>query len=315
MSEVKPALAKRRVAWDGALEAIGAEHGFFERLDDRHKALYVRGDPETLVVTFDNLDDARQQVEDRLPWGVKFIREQGWSALGLAAHGFTWYRSDPVLDFFDRMRDDGFFAGFSNVVFYGTSMAGYAACAFASAAPGATVIALSPQATLDRAVTIGWEDRFREAWRRDFTGRYGYAPDHARSARKVWLFHDPLVRGDAMHAALFRGENIQPIACRHFGHNLGSVLNMMGALKPITRGIVERSITPQGVFAETRKRRELPYFQKHMLSQLNLRRHPRIAYDYCYAVLARSYPQGRPRFRDQMNRAADQLGLPHYKRP
>ena len=49
------------------------------------------------------------------------------------AHGSTWYRDETVHDFFDRLRDQGFFRQFDRVVFYGTSMGGYAACAFSLA--------------------------------------------------------------------------------------------------------------------------------------------------------------------------------------
>ena len=42
--------------------------------------------------------------------------------------------------------------------------------------PGATVVAVQPQATLDPRVTV-WDSRHRKMRRADFTSRYGYAPD------------------------------------------------------------------------------------------------------------------------------------------
>lgn len=290
----------RQIAWTNQLEQIGAEHGFFRQIDDEHKALFLRGD-DTLVVTFDNLDDARQKVEDRLPWGVKFISSQGWSALGIAAHGWTWYRSEQVHDFFDELRDTGFFQQFSRVVFYGTSMAGYAAAAFAAAVPGATVIALSPQATLDRDITGGWEGRFRTAWRRDFNSRYGYAPDQIAQAKRVWIFYDPHVREDAGHAALFRGPNVTHIRCRHLGHNMGSVMTMMGALKPIVYGLVSETVDEIGVYKALRPRRRLPFYQKQFLNRLMKSNRPRYIYRYCKAVVKDAHPQKRPHFQNQIN--------------
>ncbi|MEJ6745505.1 MAG: hypothetical protein QNK98_01850 [Yoonia sp.] len=47
------------------------------------------------------------------------------------------------------MIDDGFFEDFYNVLFYGTHGGTYAAAAYSVAAPGCTVLALRPQATLD----------------------------------------------------------------------------------------------------------------------------------------------------------------------
>ena len=309
-----PQPTARQVAWSSQMEQIGAEHGFYEPLDGVHKALFIRGN-DTLVVTFDNLDDARQSVEERLPWGVKFISSQGWSALGIAAHGWTWYRSDAVFDLFDRLRDEGFFKQFRRVVFYGASMAAYAALAFSSAAPGATVIALSPQATLDREITTGWETRYRLAWWRDFGGRYGFAPDEAHSAARVWLFYDPFMPIDATHAALFRGENIRRIRCRYYGHKTGTVLKNMDVLKSVVASCVEGTATEASLYRLLRARRTLPWFQKNMLLRLEAKKRPGLLYQYCMAVVRQAHPQARPHFLRQANLAADALGKPRYTPP
>jgi pimeloyl-ACP methyl ester carboxylesterase len=175
--------------WGSKLAEIGAEKGFYEPLGSHHKALFVKGGP-TLVVTFDNLDDARQDDADadRLPWGSYFAVSNGWSSLGIMAHGWTWYRDDAVHDFFDRLRDEGFFDGFEKVVFYGVSMGGYGAMTFSSAAPKSTVIAMSPQATLNTDIIRSWESRFRKGWTQDFTNRYGYGPDGAAQAETAYMF-------------------------------------------------------------------------------------------------------------------------------
>ncbi|OWY15056.1 hypothetical protein B6V72_00160 [Thioclava sp. F34-6] len=308
------ALKDRQIAWTGQLERIGADHGFYRRLDAEHKALFVEGD-DTLVVTFDNLDDARQKVEERLPWGVNFINSQGWSALGIGAHGWTWYRAEAVYDFFDEMRETGFFERFRRVVFYGTSMAGYAAAAFSSAAPGATVLALSPQATLDRDVTGGWEGRYRAVWRRNFTDRYGYAPDEAAQAAQMWLLYDPTVREDSMHATLFRAPNVTRIRCRRFGHRLGSSLTAMGVLKPITQRVVAGDATPAEIYALLRARRSVPAYQKTLLKQLLAMKRPRLTYDYAHAVLRSSHPARRPHYRKAMDEIAKQFDWPSYTPP
>ena len=74
------------------------------------------------------------------------------------------------------MVDYGFFDELDQVVFYGSGPCGYAAAAFSVAAPGATVVAVQPQAKLDPRVTV-WDSRHRKMRRADFTSRYGYAPD------------------------------------------------------------------------------------------------------------------------------------------
>lgn len=303
-----------RDVWGAQMRKIGADHGFYRQLDNEHKALFLRGN-DTLVVTFDNLDDARQKLSDRLPRGVRFIQSQGWSTLGIAAHGWTWYRAGAVHDFFDALREGGFFNQFRQVWFYGGSMAGYAAAAFSSAAPGARVIALAPQATLDRDLTTGWESRYRIAWRRDFTDRYGYAPDHAAKAQQVWLFFDPRAPLDATHAALFRSPNVTRIRCRSFGHLLGSVMTRMGVLGPIVNGLISGELDEAGLYRLLRARHVDPGYQKHLLARLTETSRPGLRYRLSRAVLRQSHPQGRPHFLRQMNRDAAQLGWPRYQPP
>ena len=116
-----------------------------------------------------------------MPLGAEHRAAGGWSHLCLIAEGDTWFRDPAVYAYFDRLVDDAFFEDFDHVLFYGAGMAGYAACAYSVAAPGAQVLALNPRATLDPAAGR-WDDRDRAARRLDFTSRYGYAPDMLEGA-------------------------------------------------------------------------------------------------------------------------------------
>lgn len=194
------------------------ETGFFREVGPLHKAIYIPQDGplgRTLVVAFDNLDDVRQDP-NRLPWAVDFISAQGWLSLGLMAHGPTWYCDGAVFDFFDGLGADGFFAGFDRVAFYGTSMGGYAACAFSAASPGATVVAVSPQATVERE-RAGWENCYRRSWRYEYSGRYGYAPDMVRTAGEAWLFYDSRLPQDAMLQACSKARTSPRCGVRSWG--------------------------------------------------------------------------------------------------
>jgi len=288
--------------WRTWLADFGAENGFHEELGPDHTALFVQGN-STLIVTFENLDHVFERSESKLPWGFDFVRSRGWSILGLMAHDWTWYRDGNVHDFFDRLRDEGFFAKFEKVVFYGASMGGYAACAFAAAAPGSTVIAISPQATLDRTVA-SWETRYRKAWVRDFEDRYGYAPDMLQSAQKAYLFYDPLAPLDAMHMALFRGDHINKLKCRFLGHRIASAMQGMGILKPVVEGCVDGSLGPAEFYRLLRNRREFPRYLKDLLLRLDQLNRPGLMVLYCEYVLAR---RRGPAFRKRLNQARKQL--------
>ncbi len=290
-----------RDAWSGELRALGEKHGFFEEIGRDHTALFVKSG-KTLIVTFENLDHVFEHGE-RLPWGFEFVQKQGWSILGLMAHDWTWYRDVDVYAFFDRLRDEGFFQQFDRVVFYGASMGAYAACAFSAACPGATVVAISPQATLDRDL-CSWEKRYQKAWKRDFSTAYGYAPEMAKQAERVFLLFDPLEGPDAMHAALFQSDNVTKLKCRFQGHRIASGLINMGILKPVVSGCVDGSLTALGFYKMLRARRTFRRYLRELLFKIDIDRHPLMVAYLAEHVLA----QGKgPVFRKRLKEANQKL--------
>ena len=128
-----------------------------------------------------------------------------------------------------RLTDDGFFEDFESVLFTGTGAAGYAAAAYSVAAPGARVLALRPYATLDPAIT-GWDRRHLKERRRDFTSRYGYAPEMLDAAERAFVLHDPAYGPDAMHAALFHKGNVTTLRCPLAGVRVEAMLDSMAAM-------------------------------------------------------------------------------------
>ncbi|WP_069298864.1 hypothetical protein [Neptunicoccus sediminis] len=288
------------------LASVGGEKGFFEELGNQHSALFVQGEGQggkTLFVTFENLDDVAKDAEHRMPWGYNFVTGQGWSMLGMMAHGWTWYRDEAVFDFFDRLRDEGFFKQFDNVLFYGASMGAYAASVFNAAAPGSTVILLSPQATLSRDVA-SWETRYRKAWARDFSSRYGYGPVESLQAKQVHLFYDPQASLDAMHAALFQGENVRKYKCRFMGHRIASLWQQMGVLKQVVLGCVEDTLTTAAFYGMMRARLHNHRYQKEMLNRLLEKNRPHLVARYTRAVLN---TRGGPNFRKALRAAEEQM--------
>lgn len=266
---------------DIAAELAGAD-GFFRDLDE-HSFLYVpRGD--TLVVTFDNLDIAMTKREDRRPWGFDFIEKQGWSMLGVMANGWTWFRGPEVAETFNDLRASGFFDRFTRVVFYGASMGGYAAAAYAAAAPGSTVFTISPQSTLDRAL-VPWETRYRKAWDRDFSGPFGDAAIASQTAHDVHIMFDPHVTLDAGHAARFTGSNVTYWRCPLLGHRLGSSLAQMGILQDIAREIIGGEMTRARFYRLLRARRDFPRYQRELANLALEQGHAGLARRVCDHVL------------------------------
>ncbi|MGD9919212.1 MAG: phosphoadenosine phosphosulfate reductase, partial [Paenirhodobacter sp.] len=134
--------------WLHRIEDLGDAEGYYEPLGARHHALFADRGP-VLLVTFESLEAVRAHGEEELPLGFTLAESVGHSSLTLISQGETWFRDRAVYAYLDRLVDEAFFEDFDRVVFYGAGAGGYAATAFSVVAPGATVIALAPQATLD----------------------------------------------------------------------------------------------------------------------------------------------------------------------
>ena len=291
--------AADRNSWRDELRSMGEAHGFYEELGPDHTALFVRKG-KTLIVTFENLDHVFEQNEDRMPWGFGFVQQQGWSILGLMAHEYSWYRDAEVIRFFDRLKEEKFFDQFDKVVFYGASMGGYAACAFSAACPGASVFAISPQATLDRDVA-SWETRYQKAWARNFSNGYGYAPDMIHDASQVFLLYDPLEPLDAMHAALFRGDNLTKLKCRFQGHRIASGLIHLKILKPVVGGCVDGTLNRTEFYQMLRARKTFRRYLRELINRIDERRHPWLVALMAEYVLAQG---AGPVFRKKLKSSA-----------
>lgn len=271
--------------WAALARGLAGPQGFF-REGGAHSFLFIPRGAETLVVTFDNLDIAMNKRAERRPWGFEFIEKQGWSMLGVMANGWTWYRDPFVWQQFDRLRDEGFFARFGRVVFYGASMGGYAAAAFSPACPGADVVAISPQSTLDKAV-VPWETRYKVAWDRDFSGPYGDAAQVSHGARRVTLLYDPYEPLDAAHADRFADANVLKLRTPLMGHRLGSSLHQMGILNPIILGALDGTLTAAQFYTALRARRDFARYQRELFQRAVDRKHPELARRLGHWVLRR----------------------------
>lgn len=245
--------------WLARLDALGDEHGFWERLGPHHHALFVESGKK-LLVTFESIESARRSPAG-LPRGFDQVTRQGWSLLSILSRGETFFRDPAVWRNFDRWTDDGFFEDFDQVLFVGTGSGGYAAAAFSVAAPGARVLALRPLATLDPSVA-GWDRRQPSARRLDWTTRYGYAPAMLDAADRAIVLHDPVVTLDAMHAALFTRPNVLSLRVPFTGTRIDPMLDGMSIL-PLLMDLAMDGTLDARSFARLWRRRRIhaPYLR------------------------------------------------------
>jgi len=249
--------------WLAEVEAVAGDHGYFELLGKRHFAAHVRRG-NTLMVSFETIQGMRSLSNSAEPLGWTFVRQYDWSHLCVASDGDTWFRDKDVIAEFDRLVDEGFFDEFETVLFYGAGPCGYAAAAFSVAAPGARVLAIQPQATLDARVAE-WDNRFAEMRRTDFTQRYGYAPDMLDACDKAYVIYDPVEMLDAMHATLFTTSGATPLRMRKMGGALQGDLIRMRLLTPLIIEAASGALDDNAFAHHYRARRTyLPYLRRMM---------------------------------------------------
>lgn len=270
--------------WLSAMDLIAEDDGYLERLGARHWAFFAEDRPQ-LLVTFERAETIRAR-ESQLPAAYEMAKARGWSLLTLIAEGETWWRDRAVWGYFDRLVDDAFFDDFDQVLFHGAGPAGYAACAYAVAAPGARVLAVAPRATLDPEVA-GWDRRNLAARRLDFNSRYGYAPDMTEGAGHVWLVHDPLHAPDAMHAALYRAPWVTPLKARRTGEATERALVGVGVLDKVLEDAMAGTLTPAGFARHWRSRRSYAAYLKTILAQAAAKNRPELEKRICRSVTRR----------------------------
>jgi len=285
--------------WLAAVEELCDEDGYLEPIGKRHYAAFVEKSA-TLLVTFETLQGIPALSPLAQPFGWEMMLEHNWSSLCIASNGDTWFRDKSVYGYFDRLIDDGFFDEFEQVIFYGAGPCGYAAAAFSVASPGARVLAVQPQATLDPRVTE-WDDRFTDMRRTDFTSRYGYAPDMMDGADTGFVVYDPRQQLDAMHAALFTRPNTTKLRIRHMGDAIQTDLLEIEQLKPLLMAIADGSLDDLKFAKMMRARRDHRPYLRNVLDALDAQGRKTLALAMARNVSSRMHA---PRF-DRRVAAAD----------
>ena len=269
--------------WFERVDAISDEHGYFERLGENHVAALLDAGTN-LLVTFEDAEYIRKFNNGSAPRGFHYAQQEGWSQLAIIAKSESWFRDPAIYQYFDRLIDDGFFEDFDNVLFYGTHGGAYAAAAYSVAAPGCTVLALRPQATLDPRIA-GWDTRYIAQRRHDFTHRFVYAPDMIDAVNHAYIVFDPLQRFDAMHAGMFTRSNVTALRCTGLGNRLDLALDAMEIHDDLIKGAMFKTLDLDMFNNAMRKGRDNPTYLLNPYSSMIKTGHPKLVANVCAYVL------------------------------
>lgn len=261
--------------WFAEIHTGGDRQGFYTRLE-HHAVMLIRRDPARLVVTFDNLSNVNDISPEREPWAYKFVRENGCSHFSVMARRKDWYRCPQLIAHLEKLAGEGVFAAFDEVFFTGTSMGGFAALAFASLAPGATVISFNPQTTLDAAL-VPWETRFGMGRARDWSLPYSDCAYEIDEVARAFVLYDPFFGPDRRHAERLEGGNVIRLKTWCSGHYSPVFLRRAGLLKPIMQHALDGTLTAQVFYRLYRERRMLPWYRRALQTNLEERGHDGLA--------------------------------------
>jgi|GEM_PF-1411411 len=270
-----PAPAAALPDWFAEIHTGGARQGFYTRLEN-HAVTGIFRDRARLVVSFDNLSNVNDLSPGREPWAYKFVRENGCSHIAVMARRKDWYRCPQLIAHLQKLAADGTFAAFDKVFLTGTSMGGFAALAFASLAPGATVIAFNPQTTLDETL-VPWEERFGMGRARDWSLPHSDCAYEIDEVARAFVLFDPFFTPDRRHVDRLEGDNVIRLKTWCSGHFSPVFLRRANLLKPIMQHALDGTLTADVFYRLYRERRMLPWYRKALQTNLQARGHDRLA--------------------------------------
>lgn len=223
----------------------------------RHQVDFVPGGP-ALVVTFEPAAETKGDTDlSRPAWSQSFLQRRGHAVLGVKRTSTDWYRQPDLHRLFRRLERAGWFKTFERVMFYGPSMGGYAALAFAAVAPGCTVLAMHPQSTL-AADRVWFDQRFAtrraQAWAGDFVD----GADGAAAAARVYVCYDPWQTKDRLHAARLPAHNRVDLRLPCVGHATTRALQALGLLGTVVDRALDGTLTADSFRELARERARLP---------------------------------------------------------
>ncbi len=239
--------------------------------DDLFALQHTYRSAKTLYVSFDNLSSVRAPSKLRDPWGYDFAAKSEWSSLGALCYRPNWFRVPRFHEEMIRLAESGFFAKFQNVIFSGTSMGAFAACTYASLAPGSIVIAFSPQSTLAPDLA-DWGRRYPSGTAADWSGPFADAADGLKDVGKAWIVYDREVLEDKRHAERLAGPNVELLNARHSSHFTAQFLRQVGVLKSFVVECAAGEMTPDRFYQLYRAGRS---YRRYLVDVAEkIKRHP-----------------------------------------
>ncbi len=161
--------------------------------DDYIYAGYKRGNSKYLLITFSPLNGPGGNHKI---WGES-LAKSGVSILGFSGRNRSWYPEKNMLSAISKALD--VLSNYEHRICYGTSAGAYAALKFSNSLSADTVLAFSPQYTIDPLiVSTEIDNRFSRFFKKGVTGGSQILSKDIH--KKCYLFYDKYLKEDSYHA-------------------------------------------------------------------------------------------------------------------
>jgi len=149
-------------------------------------------------------------------------------------------------------------------------MGAFGALGFAHLAPGSTVIAFSPQTTLDQSIAP-WDRRFWKGMKQDWSLPYSDVMQHLDQVGKIYAVYDQYIEQDRLHIERNQHPNLVPLKAIGLGHKSAMVLRRMDQLKPIMSGAIRGTLTQSEFYQRNRDRKNVLVYRRNIEEYLTER--------------------------------------------
>lgn len=254
--------------------------GFFKRrprvfsieLEDYTVDIFMRPRAK-LVVCFDHAGIAENNPDRaRTGWGFNFLHKHTeYAGLFVKPTSSNWFRKPGLYDLCAKMRDEGLFDHFTDVMTYGGSMGGYAALAYADAFCASSVLSLNPQATLADDLAP-WETRFGRGKAQDWSTTPRIASEGCQKPAKVIVGFDRRCAEDARHVDMLDIPHMTELNIPFIGHGIPYHLAKMGLLERLFFDVAENRFDVAEWRRLVRARRALDDYKTRIQEGLEARR-------------------------------------------
>ena len=194
----------------------------------------ISSNKDLLMVSFGYAKAEKER--NNIYFGVRFFKKHSIDYIAIDAKVNNWWQTREIFELIEKISRLDLLAGYRNIVCYGSSMGGYGALLFSKLFRANSVIAFSPQYSID-PLKVPFENRFPEANKLNYF--FDDISTFCSSDASKYVFCDPYDI-DGAHANIISClSNVSVVKIPFSGHTVTHFLSEIGELESVVFELVE----------------------------------------------------------------------------